>query len=234
MKRRPRAPMPLLALLVCSAVLLLPGCAGPGFVADFITGDENIEKRYQLPDERTAVVVDDPNRAMGAGVLVNVVANNVVYNLKNAKEPALLTAEIVPPAEVMALRTKLGEKEFNVTPIDRLGRMLGAEQVIYVQIESATLGEIGRTVYKPELVATVKVVDAVNSARLWPEGGTLIDSSAPPPGFNLIVKMDYEGTDHGGRGLEALLAQRLAERAGRDVARLFVDWKKPPPGSTIQ
>ena len=234
MKLQRAVPILWIVLLTAST----SGCAGGGFFGYLLTGKDAIPKKYALPDRTTLVLVDDPDHLLGGPSSANRVASNVAYYLKEgetkkAEEQGLPTAKIISIDEINALRADMGDKTWHLTPIDQLGKKLGADQVIYVRIDTATLGAINQKVYRPKATCTVKVIDAIHSTRLWPEVGTLIDSSQAPPGHAMRVNMQYDGTDRGGQGHESILVQELCESIGRDVARLFYDWKSKTVGSTI-
>ena len=210
---------------------LLPGCAAAGFVAHLFGGGSQVQAVYELEDRATAVLVDDPTRALGAAALPGVVANNVTHHLE--EQEVLKTARIVPQGEVHRLAKQLGE-DFAITPIDQIGRSLGAAQVIHVEIESATLYEHSRQVTHPRSAVSVKVIDVEHRKRLFPVGGTAVDPSYTPPGHFLQIAMEVQGVDESSRGMETLMLQQLAEETGRRVAELFFDHSKSEPGSMIK
>lgn len=120
-------------------------------------------------------------------------------------------------------------------PVDDLGRLAGVEQVIFVEVESASLYHETRQVQKPQASVTVKVIDVVERERMFPPAPKLHDSSHTPPGHLVLIKLRYDGTDDsGGRGTEAVLRQQLAEEVGKKVAQVFYDHSKPQPGRTIK
>lgn len=221
-----------LLLLICLP-FLLAGCAAPAFLAEFASGGPKIEKKYALPDQATLVLVDDPRGVLGGYAMPGIVANNANYHLERNRKKALPTGRLIPVEEVHALQEKLGEEAFANAPADQVGRLLGADQVIHVHIANAAV-EYAAQVYRPRAAASVRVIDAAQSRRLWPESGKLVDSSQTPPPHTMVVEMSYRGTDFGGEGMRAMLFKALAEEIGREVAQLFYDHRGPPAGHTIR
>ncbi len=218
--------------VVCVAIIITtPGCAGFGFLAHLVGAGEKIPASYKLADRPTAILVDDPDNALGAPALPGVIANNIRHNLQ--KQGVLKTASFITQDAVRDLAKQL-DKQFPITPIDTLGHRLGADQVIHVEIESATLYAHTRQVTRPICAVRVKVIDVVHHKRLFPPTNALTDTSHTPPGHHVQVSLNYNAADVGGPGLEAMLAQHLAEQTGKKVAKLFYDHHKPPPGQKIK
>ena len=64
--------------VVCVAIIITtPGCAGFGFLAHLVGAGEKIPASYKLADRPTAILVDDPDNALGAPALPGVIANNI-------------------------------------------------------------------------------------------------------------------------------------------------------------
>ena len=212
-------------------LLATPGCAAGGFLAHLFGGGSAIKAEYTLENRSTAILVDDPERMLGAPALPGVVANNVRHALE--KNAALETASIVSQDEVNRLASRLGD-EFAVTPIDEIGRHLGADQVIHVEVQTASVYAFSGQVTRPRCSVRVKVIDVVNRKRLFPDTTAYVDSTFTPPGHLVQVEMEYKALDDGGSGQLTMLAQQLAQRTGRRVAELFYDHAAPEPGEMIK
>jgi hypothetical protein len=209
------------AILLC---LTLPGCEGVGYITQGFTGGERVKRQYKLPDKPTVVLVDDPDNQLGNPALVGVVAANLGFHLKENK--AVKT--VVDHKQVVALTSRLGD-QYRLTPIDQVGRLVDAQQVIYVLIEQVQL-QAAPGMYRPTAVMRVKVIDAQTSARLFPEPPPIVDPVQVDRGRSVIAQMNYRKIDAQTRGTDALAAQHLAEQMGLDAARLFFDWSKPDMG----
>ena len=216
----------LAASLVCAAA----GCDGPAFLAKAISGPPKVKAKYTLPDQPTLILIDDPEFMLGGPALPNVVANNVAYHFRQQKKPVLEA----PMISQQALDTYAAEKgeAFAQTPIDRVGRDLGAATVIHATIKNVDRN-FDVTVYRPKVTVEVKVIDAAEGKRLWPELGKLVDSSQPTSGYILITEVPFKDTGDTNPGTRRVLDRELAEQVGLDISRLFYDWKPPEAGSKL-
>lgn len=207
-------------LILLVAFCLLAGCEGPAFIASTLAGKDKIKAIATLPDRPTLVMVDDPHQALGNPTLAGVVAGHIAYHLR---ENGAITTPFVSQIKLAEVRDRLGD-EYRNTPIDQIGRLAGADQVIYVNIESAAL-QPAPSYYRPTALLELKVVDAVESKRLFPEPPPIIEAGAPSRGRTMEVSFRYKGLEAESAGQDAMLARKLAERVGREVARLFFDYK---------
>lgn len=205
------------------ALLALAGCEVFSMAAMMATGGDKIQPIYTLSDRPTAIVVDDPRNVLGGPSLTGVVASNLAHHLK---ANGAVTAPIVPHAQVAALADRLGS-EFALTPIDQIGRLLKAEQVIYLEIEQAAL-LAAPGAYRPTAVVELKVIDAVKGQRLYPPPPPIDEPGAPSRGRTVSVQMNYEGVETHSRGADAMITRALAERIGLEIARLFYEHRPDP------
>lgn len=226
-----------LFVVLLTAAFALPGCAGGGFLSYVFGAGEIIKAKYKLQDRDTLILVDDPNRRLGSSTMPAVVSNNVKHHLQGQQENTkdfMPGAKFLTASDLSDLHRTHGQNLAKM-PIDDIGRLAGVDQVIYVEVESASLYHQTRQVTKPQAMVSVKVIDVVERKRLFPPGPKLEDSSHVPPGFPVKVTMRYDGTDDsGGRGSEAVLRQKLAEETGKKVAEVFYDHNKPQPGRNIK
>lgn len=220
-----------LALPLLVIVLAQGGCEGPAAVMDAFQNGDPVPAQYILPDVRTVVVVDDPKNFMGNPGLVRQIGTTAVHFLRHEK--ALPTAEFVDPRDIAVLEARLDEK-WTTLPIAEIGRRLGAEQIIYARIKQVTMHVAGN-VYRPEAILEVKVLQAADGKRLWPNATALPDPEKPAPSHALTIKMKYETRDsrYFGDATPDDLARKLAEQIGQELAQLFYDWRRPPAGQTL-
>lgn len=230
--------------LLTLAALTAAGCEGPGFLAYVITGPGKVKARYTLEHRPTLVIVDDPNRALGDPNYPTVVGANVGFQLKHNQ--ALPESLVVSQDRLLSLAARMGD-DYATTPIDRIGARLDADQVIYILVRSMNM-QLAPGYYKPTAVVEVKVIDTPTGKRLFPKPGTYPNPQQTPPGHTppghtppghtppgqiLSVEMKRQALDPGRRHAESMLARRLAERIGLEVAQLFYDHDRPDtsPGS---
>jgi len=213
--------------VVIAAAGILPGCAGLSILSMLASGTEKKSAQFTLPDKRTAILVDDPLNYLGDPSLKSVIASNVAFNLE---ENEALTVPPVSTRELAAVRAEMDEA-YDDAPIDRIGRAVDAEQVIHVQINNITR-EYAPGVFRPSASYEVKVLDVVNLKRLFPEEPQMRMTEESPPGLALRSSMRFSSPQGTGVAELQALDRRLAERIGRDVARLFHDWKATAYGTS--
>jgi hypothetical protein len=211
----------MMRLTLAILTFVLVGCTPLSYISTVITRD-TVPAAYELSDRPTLVLVDDPGGQLGSAVLANVVADKIMSDLKQRE----LVIQFVALTELQALADALGD-DYATTPIDLIGRRLGAEQVLYVKI--AALQLLGEpSMLRPRARVQVKVIDAQGSARLFPAPG---DGLAQ--GYDLLVEMQHRYGDNADPGESAMLLREVAERIGRDVARLFYEYEPSPPGHML-
>jgi len=213
------------AVVLAALSLATAGCAGPGFLAYIFKGPDQVQAIYPLPAGKTLVIVDDPDRATGDPNLPAVIATNVGFHLEQNEE--LIDLQIIPQDQLSALAGRMGD-DYLATPIDHIGAQLGADQVIHVQIRSVSM-RVAANYYRPTAVVEVKVVSAQDGARLFPKSKIEGPALSRPPGLVMTVHLRHQTADEGRRDTGTLMARRLAERIGLEVAQLFFEHQKLAP-----
>ncbi len=198
---------PFLSLITAAA-----GCVPMGYLASGFDAQQ-VPARYSLADRPTLVLVDDPAgrfRIPGASA---VAAGRIGFDLR---ERGVL-AHVVDQQEVADLTTELGER-YGRTPVDAVGRALGAEQVIYVYVDMVSLHQ-EPGMLRPQAQVYVKVIDAAASRRLFPSSEA--DTGALDRGYLVAAALPprTQLADH--RTQVPATLTDLADRTGAEVARLF-------------
>jgi len=208
-----------IAILITAAVSLI-GCQIGGFVMSNVLPRPKIPAAFEPPDQPTAVLVDDPHRLLPTVQLMPIIAGQVGGELEDNE----VISEVIPPSLIEDLRAS--EPEFARWPIDKIGRRVGARQVIYILIESYEMLETDTSeIYRPTASVRVKVVDVATGDRLFPKSDAL--------GYPVTVQKHYRDAHDVGVGDRAVMARQLAARVGEDIARLFYEHKQPEVGSKI-
>jgi len=217
--------------IACNALVLVvlslatAGCAAPAFIEYVIKGPDQVQAIYTLPAGKTLVIVDDPQRLIRDPNLPAVVATNVGFHLEQTDE--LTDVQVIPQDQLSGLAARMGD-DYLAMPIDHIGAQLGADQVIHVQIRSASL-RVAANYYRPTAVVEVKVVSAQDGARLFPKSKIEGHTQVRPPGMVMTVELRHQTADEGRRDTDQLMARRLAERVGLEVAQLFFSHQAPDP-----
>ena len=193
-------------VVMCAAVLLVAGCNYLLPANYIIEGPPKAPAAFELPSKRTVVIVDDKiNRMPRVALRVGIGDSVGTHLLENNVVPETITTR-----DAVALIRRMDTASKPVS-IQRICESLGAEQVVYVEIDDFNLSG-GREEGGPEAVALVKVLDITNGSRLWPTAGSeAVQSSLQDINPSLIA------TSAGRREVE----DKLAEKLGEDIAKLF-------------
>ena len=225
-------PVHFLALLTTTIFFITnsSGCELFAFVAQGFSPGK-IKALYKLADRPTLVLVDDPSNQLGAPSLPNGIANQVAFHLSD--ESIVSQANLIEPHHLYDLATKLN-KDYSRTPIDRIGRELGAQQVIHIYVQSASYSwEPG--MYRPSATVHVKVIDAVQGKRLFPPQRSVSESKTYPENHHTVqVLLPPRTMTDGGHNAVRYFGKPLTERIGRDAARLFFDHLPRQPNEPLE
>ena len=178
------------------------------------------DPEYVLTTGRLAIVTDFVHAEQADPVFGATLHKRIVEMFRENKVPA----RVVPYEDVVELRRV--SPDFDTWSVQKIGRKLGADQVLYLRIEELHLRPPGEPVLVPKVELRLKVIgvqDPAVHARLWPDkdaepdGRTVVHQRAPLE-VDSYEKLDAE-------------AGKLAREAGCYVARHFhkYDLEAPPP-----
>jgi hypothetical protein len=212
------------ACLVLGAVLLVGmfagGCNYLIPAAYLIEGPPKEPARYELPRRKTVVYVDDRTNRMTRAALRAAVGEEVgTLILQQALVP-----EVVSTKDAVAYARRADSSDKQVS-IRRIGEAVGAEQVIYIDIDEYRISADGATP-RPAAIVNVKVIDVGSGARLWPDG--------TDTGERMVVRtreqsLELYNSSAGRRRVEDALAKQVAE----DVSKLFYEHEKRELGGNL-
>ena len=196
---------------VISALLIAGGCAAVGFVAKAVADNPDIPPAYELSDHSTVVFVDDPTHLLPNLTVGSTIAQRITSDLRTNKA----VARLIEPTTIDDLRA--ADAGFAQMPVDVVGRRVGADQVIYVLVDSFTLGD-EHGVYRPLGSARVKVIDVAGRRRIFP---------GSDQGHTVTRQLNYKHESVDARGQLSVLTRSVAEQLGRDIGFLFYTHKRP-------
>lgn len=219
--------MVMMSLVVAWAV---GGCEGLSFMSQPFA--PKVKAIYKLPDRTTLIVVDDPGNLLNDPALTGVVAGGVKLELETNK--AFEKGSVVSPTKLAEHLASLGDAAAQ-TPLDQLGRDLGAEQVIAVHIENAEMGQ-DPGAYRPTVLTRVKLIDVTTGKRQFPpqDVGAAVDASLAARGYPVKSQLFYRVGSTGTTLDMAKAVRAIAQRAGRDAARVFSDYRPREPGTPFE
>lgn len=183
------------------------GCNIVGAALLIAEGPPKIDRIYELDDKKTGVVfVDDRANRLPRRDLRRVIAEAAEKELRDRS----LLAEVVASREAFAAASR--DRYGDPMPISEIGQTVGADVVIYITVDSFVLTPDGQTL-APTAILRVKIIDANEHARLWPEQRDGHEVTAAMPRQTGSFPRD--------RGARTELTTQLAEVAGLGVAQVF-------------
>jgi hypothetical protein len=203
-----------LALLAsAAAALAAAGCNMAVPALYVVQGPGKKPAVYTLPEDRKLVVyVDDRRNVVSRLQLRAQLADDIGTMLRSEE----LVREVVSGRELIAYVRRVETSTKRVS-IEELGLAVGADIVLYVEMDSFALTPDGATP-KPVGSAYVKVIDVKARERLFPPLGS--DPKGYPVSSEVLgMAPEMYRTSANRRRAEELLEKELAQ----DVARLFFD-----------
>lgn len=208
------------AALLCAAGVALvslavaAGCNIVAPAAYIIGGPPKVQALHKLDSKRpTVVFIDD--RA-------NVLPRRSLRVLMGQEADATLIEKRVIDGQRMiasasAMRAAADERYGSPIPIGEIGKKVGAEVIIYVQVERWSLTRDGAS-FSPVALVRVKALDAAAEQRLWP---------AASDGHALLVELPIRSSEVPQSRAEQNAAEdMLANAVGLRIARLFFDHER--------
>ncbi|MEM9108502.1 MAG: hypothetical protein AAGC72_00570 [Planctomycetota bacterium] len=217
------------SLILLAALFVITGCNWIAGAASVLSPPEKTEAKYDLPDKATLIVVDDPKRLVTSPSTLRRIAS-ATRNVLEVEE-VVVVGGFVGQDELAVYREELGE-DYNRTSLAALAIELNAKQVIHAEVTGFQM-ELGGNVIRPGISLNVKVFDLDERARSFPS------SDSPAGGVDLgatvyPLQSQLPAQDLTGQSASRSIAVRdLANQAGRDIARLFFDWRMPEVGSEL-
>ncbi|MEM9752008.1 MAG: hypothetical protein AAF916_01335 [Planctomycetota bacterium] len=205
--------------------------------------DYTVPAQYTLPARSTVLIVEARSRVSVDETFARHVAARAQAQLDrnlvtpSDGKPATGTPDepglsLVSNAEVAKFQDLQGDAYYRMA-IDRLGRELGADTVIYAKVAKAALNDDG-PVLQPDSRIMVRVIDARTGQRLWPEATAgLEDESTAWPLSSGGVHQTTTASEVSGTTRDRAW-RSLADEAGLDLARLFYTWQRPQPGAKAE
>ena len=174
-----------------------------------IDGPPSIDAQYTLPDRKTVVFVDDRTNILSRTQLRAVIGDKVSTVLMKQG----LVTDTIATRDAIAIARK-DETVDKPIPISEIGQRVGADTIIYVQIEDFALSAPGG-IARPSAQASVKVIDVSGRSRLYPAPSEL--KGQPVSTSMREVSEDLYQSTAGRRQIEDILAAEI----GAEVAKLF-------------
>lgn len=187
------------------------GCNVIGAAMYKFSPPPEVPAKYTLKNVPTVVLVENyrnPDLSANESELLG------RYVQEKLSDKKLVT--IVPSEKILDLKNTR-PSEYSRMTIPDIGKAVGAEQVIYIDLQAAGVGSMaGDFMYKGKGAAAVKVVDCKTGDTLWPT-----DSA---DGFGISYETPAlkggEGSTY--NGVRDQLFNGFADR----IAKLFYTWRQ--------
>jgi hypothetical protein len=208
----------LVAILSATTAMSLPGCAVFGWIAAQFGPEKKVPAEYEFPAGQTILVfVDD-------------ILHPVDYEPVKIQLTEMLNAQLID--HKVASKTipypRLGEfiaatPGFNSLAIGEVGRKLGADVVLYVQIDDFSLRDAAAAseLWKGRLATTVWLVDVVKG-RFWPTDNAT---------GREIKKAQTQTISDSSQARGEQISKDLAGETADKIAKLFYSHTTPYEGA---
>lgn len=204
-----------LLLLSCAG-----GCAGVGAIGYKIFGAPTQQPLFRPARVPTLIFVE--NFAHPA------TSSRDAEMLQQLLYEQFVEHEIVPvisPDEVLKLKGKLGEAEFQKLSIATIGQRVGAKQVVYVDLTYAVVeAAVGSDFIRGSASARVRLIDAESGDTIWP----LEVAQGYPVSWETPLPKVQERQD------ASLVRAQLHGSLALRIGRLFRKWKADENGLTYE
>jgi len=198
-----------LSLVAAAFAPTIAGCniIGPAYV--LLHGPPKQPAQYTLDPERSVVVfVDDRSNVLPRRALRQIIGESAQKSLLASGD----VTNVIDSRDALAAASR--DKFDQPMTIVDIARSVQAETVIYVSVEQLALSEDGQSV-SPVASAWVKVIDATDEKRLWPEDKA---------GARVGIRPRFEqGFTPQSQADVARAQNAVAERLGVAIAQVFYD-----------
>lgn len=201
----------------CALLLAGAGCniVGPAYY--FIHGPEKTPAAFTLDPKRSTVVfVDDQNSILPRRSLRMEIAAAATETIQSDK----LVEDMIDSRGAIVAATR--DRDSEPMSVVAVGRAVKAQVVIYVIVDAFSLSS-GGVAYAPMARIRVKVVDAENDHRLWPDPQL---TEGAPINVNMHEK---PGTRPQSAAQVAQAENELAHEVGVTVGELFFEHEARRP-----
>lgn len=200
----------LLLITLCTIAFAAGGCNILGPATYLVTGPGTVDAEFELEDRPTVVFVDDRENRVNPVSLRRSIADKVSEELMSRE----LVTTTIRPADAMGVAARHDTRE-DVMPIDAIGREVGAEQVIYIEMVAFT-DRVNAETLRGLASCNVRVIDVVNRKRLFPSG----DDEQP---YRHVQAMTREISEelYRTRATRVAINETVAEELGSAITKLF-------------
>jgi hypothetical protein len=187
-------------------LLSLGGCALFGFAAQALFPPK-INAQYEPPKAAPMLILVENRQNPGMSVAESDELTSYIADDLNAYE----VCPVVDRTKLQALRDQQ-EKSADKMSISEIGKAVGAQQVLYVDLRRSSIGNVEGVPLHGRLDIAVHIVDVKSGRTTFPKTSTE------------AYAMTFETPLTAGGNDPALIRQALLGNAGTSIGRLFHVW----------
>jgi hypothetical protein len=192
-------------------VIGVGGCTVVGAALYKLTPEQEIKPQFTLADVPTVVLVENyrtPDLSANDSELL-------ARELQSKLEENKVKIKLVKTEKILDLRNSR-PKDFGSLSVPQIAKAVGAEQVIYVDLQGSGISSLtGQSMFQGKAAASVKVIDAKTGLTTWP----------PESAEGLSVSSETNALKGREEGSYASVRTELFNGLATKVARLFHTWK---------
>lgn len=194
----------------CFGLSMLGGCNILAPVIIAVTPPPSKPAEYQLADRTTVVFVDDRSNQLARRTLRILIGDAVSETLMQKK----VLKDTITTRDAIAVANR--ETSNELMSMEEIGRAVGAEQLIFVQVVGYT-DSIDGVRRRPAAVVEVSVLDVVNRARLFPAP----DSDGRTRTLQVISPREFPEDAYRSPAARRELQDAMSKIIGVEIAKLF-------------
>lgn len=204
------------------SMVFVTGCNIVGPAAYIIEGPPKVDAAHILADVPTVVFIDDRRNIVSPISLRKVIADKASEDLMIQK---CLTT-VISSQDAMALATQR-ERNNMVLSIEEIGKAVGAQQVIYVEMAQFQDTPDGFSP-RPMAACRVKVIDVNSRQRVFPP-----EASDTPSHQVQAMLREVDPSIYSTRSGRLQVFEGLAVETGASIAKLFYRHEARPLGGNL-
>ncbi len=208
--RYPKKRSLLLFLLIGVVVLLPAGCNIVAPAVVMFSPPPSRPAEYQLADRPTVVFVDDRGNKLPRRNLRVMIGDAIAQQLMIEE----VLTDTITTRDALAVANR--ETDDALLSMEDIGRAVGAEQLIYVQM-TGYVDSFDGIRRRPAASCEVSVIDISNRARLFPTS----DSATRTRTVEIISPREFPESAMSSAAARRVMQDDMAKIIGEKVAKLF-------------
>lgn len=208
---------------VALVMLLIAGCGQQAGALIYFLGlypRQKVQAEYQLTPGRLAVLIDDDADQISYSEVYKQFTEGLADELRENKQKT----KVIPYEQLKELQQR--DPTFDQIAADRVGKMLEADQVLWIKVDRFDTGGIGASDVSQAAAFSISLRLLTTGAKtrdevqLWPE-------TREPRAVTSALSMSAVQQQNDPR----VIAEMLTEQLAVDVAKLFYEYELEGPDS---